>query len=1074
MTIRTALVVTAVLVFLYLGGITAYVVGVLSPSVTELRSRSEAHSVEYATLRDRLASLERIQNAAVRLALDDTVTPEERSEVGRLLVEARTVAEHSAGVRSTIRLSGASPAVRAALADAAGAESRWAGLIQESLDHLAGSRFSVARGRLDAADRAHVAMGRYLDQAQTHGLSDMIASERQLGAQAAQVGRTVALWAAIGTILIALAAVGIRRRLYAPLLALDAGLARVADGDLTTVLPVQRKDEVGRLTAHFNQMTEILRVRSLVDRSRQSTLVARLGRIIEHSFNEIYLFDARTLSLVQMNEGAQVGVGYTGDSYLGLTALDIISGYDEAAFRTLVEPLRSGERQRLQFSASHRRRDGSVYPVEITLQLWMTEEPAVFVAIAQDVTERLRGEMVRQASLRISELALQATSLEGLFAAIHGVVAGLMPAANFYIALYDAKEERLSFPYFVDEVDERPAPKPLGRGLTEYVLRTGAPILVTPEGFNDLVARGEVELIGAQSLDWIGVPLVAEGQTIGVFVVQSYSTATRYKPGDVEILRFVSTQIAMAIARRRAEQEVAEGRQRLQSVLDAAPYGAHLYELRPDGSLVFTGANRSADRILKVDHARLAGLPIEEAFPGLSGQKTAETYRRTAAEGTPFDADRVDYADDTIHGAFEVHAVQTAPGRIAVFFRDITERVELEGQLRRSEEHLRQAQRMESIGRLAGGVAHDFNNLLTVMLGFASQARDGLAPDHPSQADLEEVERACEKAAALTRQLLAFARRGVIAPRAIDLNEVSLAMDKMLRRLIGEDVELVTVAGNGLWSVEVDLGQIQQVIINLAVNARDAMPAGGKLTIETANVSLDAGSQGRVSGIDPGDYVMLTVSDTGYGMSEEVREHIFEPFFTTKKTGLGTGLGLATCYGIVKQAGGSIWVDSEPGQGSSFRIYLPREMSTAEPVSEAAATSTPTGREHVLLVEDDGKVRAVAVKALRDFGYTVTEAANGVDAMQVAASRLHEFDLLVTDVVMPLLGGRELVERLLERRPDLKVIYTSGYTEDGIVHDGVLDRGVEFLPKPYDPLALGRKVREVLDRADENAGTRGR
>jgi two-component system, cell cycle sensor histidine kinase and response regulator CckA len=931
-----------------------------------------------------------------------------------------------------------------------------------------------------------------------------------------------------------------------------------------------------------------------------------------------------------------------------------------------------------------------------------------------DVADYLREETIRLAAQRIAEIALTAETIEEVFAAIHGVVAELMPASNFYIALYDADRDVLSFPYFVDEVDGPQLPKKAGRGITEYVLRTGKPLLATPDVFDELVRRGEVTLIGGPSVDWLGVPLVADGQTIGIVAVQSYTEGVRFTQTHVEILQFVSTQMAMAVARRRAEQALRDSHQRLQSILDAAPFGAHLYELRADGELVFTGANQSADRILGVNNSQFVGRTIADAFPALAATDVPAMYRRTAAEGVPYDADQVDYDEQGIRGAFEVHALQTAPNRVAVFFRDITERkraeqdlrrerdlvaritegspvgimvldrdgritfandqaarilgvmkaqitqrhfdaptwrishydgspfpedalpfrrvmatrrpvfnvghaierpdgqrvllsingtplidaggevegvvttiedvtsrVELEalvrqsgeqnralvegardlifavspdgtlatlnpafetitgfsrgewigrpfadmlheddaqrgmafirgvlredpgltvqlrirtargdyriGELRTSElrqgdeavgalgivrditdrisleEQFRQAQKMESIGRLAGGVAHDFNNLLTIMLGFASQAKEGLPERDPARADLEEVESACTRAAALTRQLLAFARRQVTQPNALNLNDVTLSMDKMLRRLIGEDVELVTVLGDGLWTVWADQGQIQQVLVNLAVNARDAMPTGGTLTIETLNVTFEAEFAARRAGMAEGDHVMLAVSDTGHGIPADILDHVFEPFFTTKPTGEGTGLGLATCYGIVKQAGGSIWVFSEPGGGASFKIYLPRIHAAADAIPARVVAFTPTGHERILLVEDDSKVRTIAARALRGFGYRVTEAAHGEEALRLFADHVDEIDLLITDVVMPQMGGRELAERMVAARPDLKVLYTSGYTQSGIVHHGVLDHGVAFLPKPYDPSALARTVRATLD-----------
>jgi nitrogen-specific signal transduction histidine kinase/CheY-like chemotaxis protein len=388
--------------------------------------------------------------------------------------------------------------------------------------------------------------------------------------------------------------------------------------------------------------------------------------------------------------------------------------------------------------------------------------------------------------------------------------------------------------------------------------------------------------------------------------------------------------------------------------------------------------------------------------------------------------------------------------------RDITDRVHLEDQVRHS-------QKMESIGRLAGGVAHDFNNLLTVMLGFTAQAKEGLSSHDPARADLAEVEEAGARAASLTRQLLAFARRQVTEPRSLDLNAVTLGMDKMLRRLIGEDVQLITRLGDRLWTVSADLGQIEQVIVNLAVNARDAMPRGGTLTIETANVSLDKDQTTHDADVPAGQYAMLAVGDTGHGMTPDIQEHIFEPFFTTKEKGRGTGLGLATCYGIVKQAGGWIWVYSEPGRGTTFKIYMPRIEAAAETITPSATVEPVVGNERILLVEDDESVRKVAVRALRQRGYDVTEASNGEEAISIVDRTTETFDLLLTDVVMPIMGGQELAEQLLAANPGLKVLFTSGYTEDGIVHQGVLDRNVAFLAKPYDLVALARKVRATLD-----------
>jgi two-component system, cell cycle sensor histidine kinase and response regulator CckA len=386
-----------------------------------------------------------------------------------------------------------------------------------------------------------------------------------------------------------------------------------------------------------------------------------------------------------------------------------------------------------------------------------------------------------------------------------------------------------------------------------------------------------------------------------------------------------------------------------------------------------------------------------------------------------------------------------------------TERKKLEGQLR-------QAQKMEAIGQLTGGIAHDFNNMLTVIVGYSDLMLQKLRADDPLRSEVEQVKEAGVRASLLTRQLLAFSRKQVLQPRVLDLNAILTNMDRMLQRLIGEDIGLVTVPEPGLWRVHADPGQIEQVIMNLAVNARDAMPQGGKLTIETANVQLDDAYAREHVFVKPGPYVMLAVSDTGCGMDAETQAHIFEPFFTTKEPGKGTGLGLSTVYGIVKQSEGYVWVYSEVGRGTAFKIYLPRVEAVAEAVEPSReAARTVRGSETILLVEDDNPVRKLIHSTLHAYGYTVLEAHHGKHAIQVCEQHAGPIHLMVTDVVMPEMRGRELAERLKPSHPTMKVLFMSGYTDRGIVHHGELVQGTAFLQKPFTPDALARKVREVLD-----------
>jgi nitrogen-specific signal transduction histidine kinase len=387
---------------------------------------------------------------------------------------------------------------------------------------------------------------------------------------------------------------------------------------------------------------------------------------------------------------------------------------------------------------------------------------------------------------------------------------------------------------------------------------------------------------------------------------------------------------------------------------------------------------------------------------------------------------------------------------------DITERRQLG-------EQLRQSQKMEAVGRLAGGIAHDFNNLLTVIKGYSELMLEDLEGADPLRTEVDEIKKAADRAASLTRQLLAFSRQQVLAPKVVDLNTVVGNMDKLLHRLLGEDIDLFTILEPGLGRVKADPGQIEQVIMNLAVNARDAMPKGGKLTIETANVELDEHYTREHAVVKPGSYVMIAVTDTGVGMTDKVKSRIFEPFFTTKEVGKGTGLGLSTVYGIIKQSGGYVWVYSEVGLGSSFKVYLPRVDAPAEITSPVSSLPTRRGTETVLLVEDEDGVRALERQVLHKHGYNVLEARNGGEALLMCERHQGEIDMLLTDVVLEQMGGRELAERLLKVRPEMKVLYVSGYADDAIVHHGVLKPGMAFLQKPFTTEALARKVRFVLD-----------
>ncbi len=407
--------------------------------------------------------------------------------------------------------------------------------------------------------------------------------------------------------------------------------------------------------------------------------------------------------------------------------------------------------------------------------------------------------------------------------------------------------------------------------------------------------------------------------------------------------------------------------------------------------------------------------------------------------------------------------------------RDITERkraekklVESQEKLRQSEEQLRMSQKLEAVGQLAGGVAHDFNNLLTVIRGYSELVLNRLNDNDDIRPKVEEIKRAAERASTLTHQLLAFSRKQVLQPKLFDLNHLVTDMSKMLRRLIGENIEMTTVIGPEA-PINADPGQIEQVLMNLVVNARDAMPQGGRLTVETSRVDFDAAYAGAHFSVQPGPYVMLAVSDTGSGIDAETQKHIFEPFFTTKEQGKGTGLGLSTVYGIVKQSGGNIWLYSEPGQGTVFKVYLPAALTGVQPAVTPERVELPRGNETILIVEDEPQIRSLAIECLAQHGYDVLSTSNGLEALQLIESLQRPIDLILTDVVMPKLSGRELSERVSTLQPSAKVLFMSGYTNDSVVNHGILDGAARFIQKPFTLDALVRRVREVIDSDEPQA-----
>lgn len=512
-------------------------------------------------------------------------------------------------------------------------------------------------------------------------------------------------------------------------------------------------------------------------------------------------------------------------------------------------------------------------------------------------------------------------------------------------------------------------------------------------------------------------------------------------------------------ARKAAEAKLQEAHERLAEAQRLARIGYWERDLVSDVLTLsdevheLVGVDPSAAPLSYADYLR--AVPEEEV------ESVDERFREAIVRGGRFNLEHsLQRPDGTMRylaiDGRVLHDEAGRPTRLVGAAQDVTERRLLEDQLRES-------QKLEATGRLAGGVAHDFNNILTAIFGFSTFALEAVTESHPAADDLREVIRAAEQARSLTQQLLSFSRRRTVVPRVLQINERVKAVEAMIRRILGEDISYSTHLASDLWNTRIDPNALEQVIVNLAVNARDAMPEGGRLTIETTNVTLTdhkIGAKGQA--IPPGDYVTFMLSDNGVGMSEPVREHIFDPFYTTKGPGRGTGLGLSTCYGIIRQAHGFIWVYSEPGQGTTFKVYLPRVMAAKDVEVVAPVPAAIGGSETILLAEDNEQVRRLAVRTLQELGYRVVACNSAEEALESMGELT--IDLLITDVILPGLNGKALAERVTEAQPNVRVLFMSGYSENAIVHHGVLEEGVELLQKPFSPPDLARRVREILER----------
>ena len=745
----------------------------------------------------------------------------------------------------------------------------------------------------------------------------------------------------------------------------------------------------------------------------------RYRRLFEAARDGILILDAVTLRITDVNPFMTELLAYSRADFLGKELWEIGLFSDKEASQTVFRELQESGYIRYE-DLPLQTRHGESREVEFVSNVYEEDGHQVIQCNIRNITERKRvEEALRESEERYKDL------IDSAFDGVVIIKERIISSANRSFAEI--------FGYTAEEL--------IGMDVLKLTSE--------PEFVRSQIATNEprYETIG----------LKKDGTLINI-EVSAKTCLYEGEPARLSAVRDITE-------RKRAEEQLCRQLDFTEAITSSL--GEGLYALDKNGRVMFM--NPAAELGLGWKQEELAGQNMHEVIHFQRADRTPRSSEDCPLLGVlksgqtvKVESDAFTRKDGTIfpvsYTASPIITEDQIIGAVLAF-HDITERITLE-------EQFRQSQKMEAVGQLAGGVAHDFNNLLTVINGYSDLTLARLQAEDPLRRNLEEIRKAGDRAAALTRQLLAFSRKQVLQPKVFNLNSIVSDLERMLRRLIGEDLELRTVLESDLGSIKADPGQIEQIIMNLVVNARDALPQGGKLTIETKNVSLDDDYTKHHIAVVPGPFVMLAVSDTGIGMDEQTKARIFEPFFTTKLAGKGTGLGLSTVYGIVKQSGGNILVYSEAGRGTTFKVYLPRvDEGDQEYKRSAESVEDLQGSGTILLAEDEEMVRTLASQVLEMYGYQVLEAANGGAALLICERHKERIHLLITDVVMPEMSGPELADRLAQLRPKMKVLFMSGYTDDAIVHQGVLDEGTPFIQKPFAPDDLARKVKEVLRRS---------
>jgi two-component system, cell cycle sensor histidine kinase and response regulator CckA len=797
--------------------------------------------------------------------------------------------------------------------------------------------------------------------------------------------------------------------------------------------------------------------------------VAR-DKLIENIRDSMFVIDGAG-RISDVNRAALNLLGVSGNEILGRSAHEALAFWEELE-STVLSVGRTGMSLNTSLSVPHGNRH---YDVRISPLTSGAEGGDGLLLVLRDISAYRRAQDLQRALYQISEAASSSQDLQALFEQVHKTIGELIPAENLFIVLYDEATDTISCPYHVDAYDPVPQSGTMhdwGDTLTALLISSGEPLLIASETDRSTVRSLGVRTRGTPCCCWLGVPLrTGKGKTVGALVVQSYHEEDQYHEEDKAVLSFVSTQVAMAVERMRAAEALRINEEHFRSIFEGAGIGIAIL-VAGDGR--FSEVNPAFSNWLGFSAAELRNMRWSDVTHPDFFDKSVEDWQWLLSNGAmvgniEYRAQRKD--GQTVWGLVTASTIEgpgAIPGSVVCMVQDTTP-------LRLAEEERQsllaqylQAQKMEAIGRLTAGIAHDFNNLLTVINGYAERVRMTLPLDDPLQESVGKIAQSGWRAAELIDQLLIFSRKGIAAPRSLNMNDAIGEIEKMLSRVIGEDIDLSVSLSTGLWLVELDPTQFEQIVFNLAVNARDAMPDGGGLTISTENCVMTATLAAEIGfGAAQEEYVVLTVQDTGAGMSEEIRKRVFEPFFTTKDEGKGTGLGLATVQEIVTQSHGFVQLESVEGEGTTFRVFIPRSRVQGRDGTDARAaeaTTTAQGSETVLVVEDDRDMREVILHTLRDLGYTVLSAGSADEALKVSQEYSGEIHLVVADVILPDRNGLVLTEEINSLRQSTKLLLMSGYADEIVQQYGVVPKETAFLRKPFGPQGLAESVRSTLDR----------